>query len=127
MEPMARRFSDEELSAMHGELKDLSDRFDSHKLSVDKSIISLTSRFEKHVTDEAAKFDSMINAVNQNTQSIDKLTEETRSIVELHRDIQGTARIGKSVQNVLLWLVKWGAIGGAIAAVIRWALNYPST
>ena len=103
---MARRLSDQELADMHEELKDLSQRFD------------------KHETDEAKKFDAMINAVNQNTASIDKLTDETRSIVELHRDLQGTARIGKSVQNALFWLVKWGAIGAALAAAIKWGLDF---
>lgn len=100
---MARRFSDEQLTEMHDALKDLSQRFDKHEI------------------EESKKFDAMINAVNQNTASIDKLTDETRAIVELHRDLQGTARVGKSVQSALLWLAKWGAVGTALAAFIKWA------
>lgn len=84
----------------------------------------LTGRFDRHESEVAKKFDAVINAVNQNTTSINKLTDETRSIVELHRDLQGTARVGKSVQNALLWLMKWGAIGTALAAFIKWAIEF---
>ena len=102
---MARRFSGQELIEMHDDVKALKERFDRHE------------------AEEAKKFDAMINAVNQNTTSIDKLTDETRVIVELHRDLQGTARVGKSVQSALLWLAKWGAIGTALAAFIKWIMG----
>jgi len=121
---MARRFSDQELTDMHDELKSLSRRFEDHKEEVHNDLGELTGRFDRHESEEAKKFDAMINAVNQNTTSIDKLTDETRSIVELHRDLQGTARVGKSVQNALLWLVKWGATGTALAAFIKWAIDF---
>ena len=102
---MARRFSGQELIEMHDDVKALKERFDRHE------------------AEEAKKFDAMINAVNQNTTSIDKLTDETRVIVELHRDLQGTARVGKSVQSALLWLAKWGAIGTALAVFIKWIMG----
>ncbi|MBT56154.1 MAG: hypothetical protein CMF72_22485 [Mameliella sp.] len=121
---MARRFSDQELTDMHDELTSLSQRFEDHKEEVHNDLGELSGRFDRHETEEAKKFDAMINAVNQNTTSIDKLTDETRSIVELHRDLQGTARVGKSVQNALLWLVKWGAVGTALAAFIKWGLEF---
>jgi ferritin-like metal-binding protein YciE len=124
MGEMARRFSDQELADMHDELKSLSRRFEEHKEEVHTDLEELNTRFDKHKTEAAKKFDAMINAVNQNTTSIDKLTDETQEIVELHRDLQGTARVGKSVQNALLWLVKWGAIGTALAAVIEWVLIF---
>ena len=107
MELMARRFSDQELSDMH------------------ESVCELKERFNKHELEETKKFDAMINAVNQNTASIDKLTDETRAIVDLHRDLQGTARVGKSLQNFLVWLLKWGAIGSALAAAIKWLIDSP--
>jgi len=121
---MARRFSDQELTDMHDELKSLSQRFEDHKEEVHNDLGELSGRFDRHETEEAKKFDAMINAVNQNTSSIDKLTDETRAIVDLHRDLQGTARVGKSVQSALLWLAKWGAIGTALAAAIKWALEF---
>lgn len=124
MGEMARRFSDQELTDMHDELTSLSQRFEDHKEEVHNDLGELSGRFDRHETEEAKKFDAMINAVNQNTTSIDKLTDETRSIVELHRDLQGTARVGKSVQNALLWLVKWGAVGTALAAFIKWGLEF---
>lgn len=120
MEGMARRFSDEQLTEMHDRLKELSTQFEAHITDLQ----GLTERFEKHQSEETRKFDAMINAVNQNTTSIDRLTGETRAIVELHRDLQGTVRVGKSVQNALLWLVKWGAIGVALAAFIKWLISY---
>lgn len=103
---MARRFSDQELAEMHDDVRELKERFDRHEQG------------------ETKKFDAMIDAVNQNTKSIEHLTDETRAIVDLHRDLQGTARVGKGIQSFLLWLTKWGAIGGFFAVGIKWLIEY---
>lgn len=103
---VARRFSDHELTEMHDDVRELKERFDRHE------------------QEETKKFDAMIDAVNHNTKSIESLTEETRAIVDLHRDLQGTARVGKSIQSFLLWCTKWGAIGVAFAAVGKWIIEY---
>ena len=104
-----KRFSDLELGIMHTELQDLRVQFDAH------------------VTSEAKKFDAMIEAVHLNTKAIDSLTHETKAIVNLHQDLQATARIGKTVQSGVLWLFKWsaiiGGILGAISIAIEWLLG----
>ena len=103
---VAQRFSDEQLIEMCDDLKHLS------------------ARFDKHEQEETKKFDAMIEAVNSNTKSIDKLADETRDIINLHRDLQGTARVGKSIQTFLLWCTKWGAIGGAFYYTGSWIVEH---
>ena len=100
-----RRFSGEEL------------------LSMKEDIAMLSKRLDGHILQEEQKFNSMIEAVQENTKSINILTSETRSIVELHRDFSGAARVGKGIQSFLLWVVKWGVIGSAIGACINWIIK----
>ena len=104
--PDGRRFCDEELHIMREDLTEL------------------RLRFEKHESTESIKFVSMINAVHLNTKSINELADETRAIVELHRDIQGTVRVGRSAQNFIAWLLKWGAVSAVVVAIGKWGSKF---
>jgi hypothetical protein len=100
-----KRFSDEEL------------------LNLKKEVAMLSKRLDDHIELEEKKFDSMIEAVRDNTKSITNLTNETRAIIALHRDLSGAARVGKGIQSFLIWVVKWGAIGVGIASGINWIVK----
>ena len=100
-----RRFSDEELAAMHHDLKTIIKRFDTHEET------------------EARKFSEMICAIADNTKSVNRLATSVEPMLDLQRDLQGTAKIGKSVQAFLLWLLKWGAIGAGIATAVKYILS----
>jgi hypothetical protein len=97
-----RRFSDEELVELH------------------QQVIDLTSNFDDHKNEEAEKFDSILRAVKENTETTSRLAKESRGIIQLQRDLVGTARIGRSVQTVVIWLTKWGAIGLGVIAAGKW-------
>lgn len=99
------RFSDEKLYEFHNE-------FRQH-----------VQRCEQRFNDGDEQFNQLITAQQKNTDAISLLIEETREIVQLHRDVQGAARVGKSIQSFIVWLVKWGAIGTGIAAIIRWVVE----
>lgn len=99
------RFSDEKLFEFHEE-------FRAH-----------VSRCEQRFNDGDEQFNQLISAQQKNTDAISLLIEETREIVQLHRDIQGAARVGKSIQGLILWLLKWGAIGAGVAAIIKWVVE----
>lgn len=92
-------------------------------IQLNEQFFELKKRFEKHEKEEAEKFDSMIQAIEHNTESINELTKSTQAIVQLHHDLQGAARVGKGVQGFFVWLLKWGAIGAAIVAMLRWVLK----
>jgi len=87
--------------------------------------------FERHVAKEGEKFDKLIEAQQVNTQAISTLTKavtdvvsETRDIVQLHKDFQGAARVGKGLQGFLLWGLKWGGIIGGLTAGISWLVDH---
>lgn len=87
--------------------------------------------FERHVAKESEKFDKLIEAQQVNTQAISTLTKaitdvvsETRDIVQLHKDFQGAARVGKGLQGFMVWCLKWGAIGAGCVAIINAVLTY---
>lgn len=100
--------------------QDLHARFEQH-----------VERFEQHEMDDVMKFDKLVAAQQRNTDAVSNLTisvtslvENTSSVVQLHKDLQGAARVGKGVQNFMLWLLKWGFIGAGISAAIMWVSTH---
>ena len=89
------------------------------------------NRFEQHELDEIERFDKLIDAQQKNTDAISELTESvasvvkgTSSIIQLHKDFQGAARVGSGVQGFMIWVLKWGAIGAGIVAGMNWAIEH---
>ena len=99
------RFSDEKLFEFHNEFKD-------HM-----------QRCEQRFNEGDEQFRQLLEAQQRNTDAISALIEETRDIVQLHRDWQGAARIGTSAQKFGFWLAKWGTIGVGLAAIWNWGLK----
>ena len=104
---------------MNAEVKVLNEKFEQH-----------LSLFEDYRIQEAEKFDKLLSAQQVNTDCISKLTtslvtlvEDTSSIVQLHKDFQGAARVGKGVQDFMMWCMKWGAIGIGVATCIGWVVH----
>lgn len=97
----------------------------------DEKLYNFQEEFREHVirceqrfNDGDAQFKQLIDAQQKNTDAIALLIEETREVVQLHRDIQGTARVGKSLQNFIIWLLKWGAVGTGIAVALKGAADF---
>lgn len=64
------------------------------------------------------QFDRVVKSQEATTLATKELARQTKDVVELHRDIQGAARIGIKVQDFMIWMAKWGVIGSAIIAGI---------
>lgn len=102
------RFSDEKLYQFH-------DEFRQH-------VTQCEDRF--NAGDE--KFERLITAQQKNTDAIASLIEETREVVQLHKDIQGVTRMGKKLQSFMIWVVKWPLIGTGVVGIINWVMKqYP--
>lgn len=128
------RFSDVQLSELRQDFDSFVNRFDNH-----------VNRFDKHEQSEEAwredlihrdeqqnrRFDALMASQEANTAAIADLTmqvsavvNDTKDIVQLHKDFQGAARVGKGVQDFMLWLLKWGTIGGALAAGVHYIITH---
>lgn len=88
-------------------------------------------RFEQHEKQERDKFDKLITAQQTNTDAIATLTssvsslvQDTSEVIQLHKDVQGAARIGRSVQGFIMWCLKWGAIGTGVATMVHVVLDH---
>lgn len=93
-------------------------------------MFKLSQRIDQHESDTNHNFNKLVEAQRINTDAIAGLTasiaslvEDTRAIIQFHKDFQGTVRIGKSVQNFMVWLLKWGMIGSGIVAIINWLVK----
>lgn len=117
-----KNLSDSELSIMRDELKNLLIRFDDHVVKFDDHILI----FDDHILMESKKTSDMIEVMKLNTVAINNLTTETKSVVNLQRDLQATARVGKAIQGFLIWTLKWGAIGSSVVYGFNWLLHYLS-
>lgn len=96
----------------------------------EERLTQLVERFEQHERDEEEKYSVLFKAQENNTAAIAEITrsvscviEETRAIVQLHKDFQGTIRIGGALQRFMFWLLKWGTIGVAVGAVLNWLIE----
>lgn len=84
-------------------------------------------RCEERFNEGDQQFKQLIEAQQKNTDAISLLIEETRSIVQLHKDIQGVTRLGKGLQTFLAWVVKWPLIGAGLYAMITWIIKHIPT
>lgn len=100
------RFSDEKLYQFHNEFRQHVERCEE--------------RFQKG--DD--QFQQLISAQQKNTDAIASLIEETREVVQLHKDIQGATRLGKGLQSFLAWVIKWPLIGAGLYAGISWVIKH---
>jgi hypothetical protein len=88
-------------------------------------------RFERHEAEEVERSKKLYEAQQKNTDAIKELTisvasvvEGTSSLVQLTKDVQGAARVGKGVQGFLLWCLKWGVITTGIYHGVDWVVEY---
>jgi len=105
-DPSNSRFSDEKLQEFQEEFRD-------HVM-----------RCEERFNDGDRQFGQLIQAQQRNTEAISLLIDETRAIVQLHRDFQGVARVGVGAQKLVVWLAKLGFVGISLAAIINWLANF---
>lgn len=96
----------------------------------DSELFKLRAEFEQHQILQEARWEKLAVMVEQSNTATRELAESVRSIadstsgiVRVYEDVQGAARVGRAVQAFLLWLAKWGTIGVALAAGVRWALG----
>jgi len=100
-------------------------------MTTDERLFQLREEFEKHKSNQDEKLNKLIEAQQTNTDAITQLTlsvstlvEDTAAIVQLHKDFQGAARVGKGMQGFMLWCLKWGAIGTGVVAAITWLVEH---
>ena len=90
---------------------------------VRKDIAEIKKQMEDHIQEESVKADSMFSMIRANTQAITAQTKNCETILTLQRDIQGAARIGSGVKDFLMWLGKFGVLGGGAVAVVMYILD----
>ena len=88
------------------------------------SLEDLNRRFADHVITVETRFEALLTAQESNTKAIALLTEETRDIIRIHKDLKGAARIGMSVQKFGLWMLKWPLIGMGLYTTYNWIVDH---
>lgn len=78
------------------------------------------ARYGEHT----ALLSELVLCTRQNTDAVTRLADETHGVVQLHKDMQGAARIGVNVQKIITWVIKWPLIGGGALALYEWASKF---
>lgn len=97
------RFSDEKLAEFHAEFKAHVAEYKAQQRSNESCVHEL------------------IRMQQQNTEKLAEVIKDTKDLVQLQKDFQGAARLGGTVQKVILSCVKWGAILLGMSVVGDWA------
>lgn len=81
---------------------------------------------DKDFQELKGQVDRLVDLVEANIREIEELKTETRSAVELTRDLQGAARIGVRVQKFVRWLVGVPLVGVGAYNIIMWGVELVS-
>lgn len=87
--------------------------------SLEKWKSAHTLTYEQERKELNHKLLEVLGAVGENTKAIHQLTEETRDILSLYRDAQGVFRIGKGIQDIVITVTKFGAIGALVMIIFK--------
>ena len=105
-----RRRVDTDLGSLHSGLTSLTNQV---KLLEDKTE-ETNNKVEAHIADEKETTNQMLNAINNNTKTVADLATSVSTVVTLQRDLEGVVHVGKSIQSIIIWIGKVGALGGVI-------------
>ncbi len=66
---------------------------------------------------------TIMAGIQSNAETSAKIEESVSGIVEWSENLQGGVRVLDGVQKFMIWLLKWGVIGGAFATGILWIVE----
>ena len=99
-------------------------------VQLERDLLKLRVSLETHVQannkrnqELDSRIDKLIDIQEKNTETVNELIEETRGIVELHKDFQSLARVGIGLQRFAGWIAKFGLAGATIAGALHWFSN----
>ena len=83
--------------------------------------------YDAFKADTEGGLDKVVEAVYQNTHTMTELIKQTKGVVELHRDVSGAFRIAVKLQKFMIFLTKWGVVGGIVVLTTDWIrTTFPS-
>lgn len=82
------------------------------------------TRLRQDVDSLGAQQASHSEQMQRLTEAIEALAKSTSGIVQLYSDVQGATRLGVALQKFLVWLIKMGAWGVAMATGITYVLSH---
>ena len=86
---------------IHGHLRNLSDKFDSHHDILTNHIV----KFDKHEKEEIARHSQFIESQALNTEAINKLSHSTEGLVEAWSTVGGVTKFIKWISGIVIAIV----------------------
>ena len=73
--------------------------------------------YAEHKKEDVKRHSDLVSAIQANTVAMD-------GAVTLYRDVVGVIRIGKGIQDFLLFITKWGVVGSISLYVADFVKTY---
>lgn len=75
--------------------------------NVEQLLVDLDEKLAKHIEEDERNMAAISTALQENTEAVKVLTQETREVVSIYRDWKGVANVGSKAQRFAVWIVKW--------------------
>ena len=113
--PHKRRKSDKIVDEIHSQMMAY------HKVNDYRmeQIVASIDKLEKVVTEN-------VLTMTELKADLVELKKDSKGVIELHKDLKSTIKIGSAAQKFMFWLLKWGAIGTALYAACSWVFTQVS-
>ena len=121
------RFSDGELHQFHQDFRDHEKSEQEWRKMQDERWTHQDDRWDQQQMMWSEIMDALsatVKSQQTNTDAIAVVVAETRDLVRLQRDVKGVVRLGSRAQAFTVWLLKWGAIGAGLAAVVKYMTDF---
>jgi len=83
----------------------------------------LHGHINRHIEEYNGMQKTIMDGIKSNQEASAKIEESVSGMVDWSQNLQGGARVLDGVQRFMLWLLKWGVIGGAFATGIMWLVE----
>lgn len=100
-------------------MSDLEQRLDNHI----RYCQSQFGRGEKQFNVLQMQQGATLDQLRALTTAVNDQTAASAEVISAYESVQGAVRVGMAFQSVCIWLAKWGFIGAACAAGVRWLLE----
>jgi hypothetical protein len=94
--------------------------FESHVVEDSKWKLDQEQRWDRCNTIQ----DQTIAIQQENAVQLKALALDTAGVIEIYKNTKSVVRAGTALQNGMIWMLKWGAIGTGVVAIADYLIDF---
>jgi hypothetical protein len=113
-------FTSDNKDASVSEMQKLRQDFESHVEEDSKWKLDQEQRWERCNIIQ----DQTIAIQQENAVQLKALALDTAGVIEIYKNTKSVVRAGTALQNGMIWMLKWGAIGTGVVAIADYLIDF---